>query len=246
MKKLSKAVLIFVAGGIFVILAASLGMAYIQQEQEQKQLPQQLSLAQASLTKYLPEELSARQRELESRLAQTESQLRAAKNSLRQSIESIEATDTLFEIAETCDVEITEVNSPGVTTKVLEGFTYSQLSLTVTVEGDVLNLIDFIYEWTHEYPTGVVKSVGITVPEVTEEEEGETGEEPQAEEGETEEEPQAEEGETGEEPQVEEGETEEEPQAEEGETEEEPQVEEEETQKPSANIELSIYTYEGD
>ena len=212
MKKLSKAVLIFVAGGIFVILAASLGMAYIQQEQEQKQLPQQLSLAQASLTKYLPEELSARQRELESRLAQTESQLRAAKNSLRQSIESIEATDTLFEIAETCDVEITEVNSPGVTTKVLEGFTYSQLSLTVTVEGDVLNLIDFIYEWTHEYPTGVVKSVEITVPEMTEEK-----------------------GETGEEPQVEEGETV-----------EEPQVEEEEPEKPSANIELSIYTYEGD
>jgi len=196
--KLSKTALLFLAIGIFVILAAWLGMSYYQQGQEQSQLSEELSLVQLRLKK-LPtqEQFSSQQGELESRLAKAESQLKSAKASLYWFLQSIEASDLFFELAEASQVEVTDISSPGLVTKTLEEVDLSGLSLTVTVEGDVPNLIDFIYKWTKEYPTGVVESVEIIVPE-------ETDEEAEEEEIETEEE------------------------------------------RPSATVNLLIYTYEGD
>jgi len=174
--KISKTALIFLAGGIFVILVAILGMNYSQQSQEQSRLNHELSLAQLRLEEYASEQLSSQQEELESRLTRLEARLKVTKNNLYQSIQSIEVTETLYEVAEAYDVEIVEISSPGVSDKELEEVTLSALTLAVTVEGDVLNLIDFIYAWTEEYPTGVVESVEITVPEPPEDEE-ETAEE---------------------------------------------------------------------
>jgi len=197
--KLSKTAWIVLTVSIFAIAFASLNTAYSRQGQEQSRLNEELSLVQLRLTKYSPEELSSQQRELESQLARAESQLEATKASLSQSIQSIEATDTLFEVAEAYGVEIIEISSLGLTSKTLEGITCSVLTLTAKAEGDVPNLINFTLELSKNFPTGVVESVEISVPEATEEE-GETGEE---------------------------------------ET-------EEELGKPSANLRLCIYTYEGD
>ncbi len=186
--KLTKTALIFLVVGIFVILVASLGVAYSYQGQEQSQLNQQLSIAQLALEKYLPQQLSSQLRELERQLAQAESQLGGAKTDIHQSIESIEVTDTLFEVARTCDVEIIGISSLGMTSKELEGFTYSTLSLRVKLEGDAPNLINFILKLSEKFPAGLVKWLEIDIPGVTEEE----------------------------------------------------------LEKPSANLELCIHTYEGD
>ena len=170
--KLSKTALIVLVGGIFIILVAILGMTYSQQGQEQSRLNQELSLAQLRLEEYASEQLSSQQEELESRLTRLEARLRIVKAGLYQSIQNIEATETLYEVAEAYDVEIVEVSSPGLANEELEGITYSFLALTVTVEGDEeADLIDFIDAWTKEYPTGVVESVEITVPLPEEEEE---------------------------------------------------------------------------
>ena len=200
--KLGKTSLLVLSIGIFIVLCASLGMAYSRQSQEQSQLDQELSLVQQRLKQLSPEKLSTQQKELESRLVQTGSQIKAAKDNLRQSLESIEATDALFTAAETYQVEIIRISSSALTEKELEGVTCSVLSLTATVGGEVPNLIGFVSNLSWQFPTGVVQSVKINVPEVTEEEGEEEGE-----------------GEEG---------------------------EEEELEKPSANIVLSIHTYEGD
>lgn len=162
--KLGKKAWIILAGGIFVVLMASLFMVYSQQGQEQSRLSQELSLVRLTLARFSPEELSAQQRVLESRLAGAESVLDTAKNKLRQSIESIEVTDTLFEVADTHNVEIIGIDSPGVTGEELEGVSLSILSLTAVVEGDVSNLIDFIIELSQQFPTSVDGSVEILFP----------------------------------------------------------------------------------
>ena len=172
MLKLSKKAWIVLAIGIFIIAFASLNMAYSQQGQEQIRINQELSLAQLRLARFSPEELSSQQQKLENRLAHTEWKLEVAKASLRQLIESIEVTDTLFEVAETSGVEIIEINSPGLTSEELEGVAYSILALTAKVEGNVPNLINFILELNRKFPTGVLESVEIVVPGVIE---GETG-----------------------------------------------------------------------
>jgi type II secretory pathway pseudopilin PulG len=169
--KLSKTTWIVLAIGIFLVLYAALGSAYLQQGQEQNQLDQELSQLQLSLKGFSSAQLSSQHEELENRLTQAESQLRTAKTNLRRSIESIGVTDTLFNVAKTCDVEITEISASAPTEKELEGIICSVLSLEATAEGDVPDLINFVIEVSRQFPSGVAESVQIDVPEVTEEEE---------------------------------------------------------------------------
>lgn len=185
--KLSKKALFLLAGGIFVILAAGLGMAYSQQGDEQDRLNEELALARLRLENYPAQqlELTAQQKKLEGRLAMAKSQLKNTKAGLSRSTESIEASGGLFEIAGDCHVEVMEISSPGPTTRELEGVTLAVLPLTVTVEGEVLDLIDFVSRWTGDYSTGVVESVQISVPLPPGEEE-EEGEVEETEEGEEE------------------------------------------------------------
>ena len=162
--RLGKKAQIFLAGGIFVVLMASLFMIYYQHGQERSRLSDELSLVQLTLARFSPEKLSAQQKVLESRLTRTELELATAKTRLRQSIESIEVTETLFDVADTHNVEIIGIDSPGVTSEELEGVSLSILSLTVVVEGDVSNLINFIIELSEEFPTSVDSSVEILFP----------------------------------------------------------------------------------
>jgi|GEM_PF-584737 len=180
--KLSKKAWLLLTSGIFIILAAGLGMAYSQQGDEQGRLNEELALARLRLENYPAQqlELTSQQKKLESRLAMARSQLKNTRAGLSRSTESIEASGGLFEIAGDCHVEVTEISSPGPTTRELEGVTLAVLPLTVTVEGEVLDLIDFVSRWTGDYATGVVESVEISVPlppgEEEEEEEGEVEE----------------------------------------------------------------------
>ena len=148
-----------------------------------------------SLTRPVSQE---QQQGLETRLTEANLELEAAKASLCQPVESIEVTDALFDIAEDCDVEITELSSFFTTGGELEGVALSTLPIRIRIEGHVSDLIRFILRWTEQYPTGVVSLVGITLPTIptTIPEGGEA-------------------------------------------------AEEEEGWRPSADLELFIYTYEG-
>ena len=167
MRRLSKTARTILGSGIFLVLAAILIMAYFQEGQEQDRLSQELSSVQILLArqwdKFSAEGLPAKQSEVESQLALVESQLYAAKANLRQAIESIEITDTLFEIAETSEVKIVEISNVGIVElsppslidEDLEELDFSALSLTAKIEGDVANLVDFIFKLSQEFPTCV-------------------------------------------------------------------------------------------
>ena len=163
---------ILLAVGIFVILVSSLGAAYGVQQSEKNRLDEELSLAQLRLAKYSPDELSAQQEELESQLAQIESEVTANKAHLSPSIENIEVIEALFvALAEATSVEVVEINSSNLASKKVEEATFSALPLNVTIEGDVPNLISFVRELSQEFPTNVVESIKMSIPEIIEGEE---------------------------------------------------------------------------
>jgi hypothetical protein len=174
--KLSKKAQVVLGVGIFVVLAGSLLMTYLQQGQEQSLLNQELDVAQLRLDKHPLDEFSFQIRELEWRLAQAESRMSATKDSLRQpeSVNSIEATETLLQVIEAQGLEIIEISSPGLSSEDLEGSAYSVLVLTVVVEGDVPELVHFISVLSSKFPTGVLESVEIIDPAVAEGEAGST------------------------------------------------------------------------
>ena len=170
---LSKTSWILLAIGTFAILFASLGMTYSEQSEQQSQLDQQLEVAQKVLDKYSSEQFSLQLKELESRLAQAESQLRTVKTDLCPSIETIEVSDMLFELAQTCNVEIIEIRSVPPGTEELNGTTYYVLPLMVELEGELSNLLSFISKWTEKHHTGLVELVKINIPQEQELEEPE-------------------------------------------------------------------------
>jgi len=167
--KLSRTSWLILSGGIFIVTIASLGIAHSQQLEEQDLLSDNLSVAEMRLSKLQTRELASQREELEAQLSQAVSQLETAKDDMRQSIESIGVTDSLFEIAETCYVTVMDMSSSGITTEKLAGISYSVSALTVRVEGDVPNLIDFIIKMNNNFTTGVVKSADIDIPETTDE-----------------------------------------------------------------------------
>ncbi len=168
--KLSKTSWLVLTVGVAIIIFASLGVVRLQQLNEQNRLNEQLSLTEQRLDRLQVEQLSSQKEELERRLSQTMSQLEAAKASLSQPIESITVSDTLFDIAEACGVEITEFSSSELASSDLEGITCSVLPLTVTVEGDAPNLINFISKLNDDFLTGAIHSININVSEDTGEE----------------------------------------------------------------------------
>ena len=181
--KLGKTSWVILILGVLVVAFGTLGIARAQQAQEQKQLDEELSVAEMRLSKIQLKGLRSQKDELEGRLEQTASQLEAAKDDLRQSIESITVVDSLFAIAEASGVEIIDVSSSELGSEKLEGIGCSIIRLTMRVEGDVPNLIGFVTRLNNDFITGVVRSVQMDTQEAYEEVGGEAeGEGEQAEE----------------------------------------------------------------
>ncbi len=166
MKKLSRRALIFLVVGILVVFGASLGTLYTQDTEAQSQLSQELDAVQMRLKKLSPEEFSFQRRELEWRVAQIEVQVDSAKERLRRSVDNIEATETLLQVAANNGVGVVSISSPGLSSESLGAGTYSVLLLTVVVQGSVPNLVNFVAEVGRQFSTSMVDSAEITVPAV--------------------------------------------------------------------------------
>ena len=159
---LSKTSWIILTVGISIIAFASLGFARAQQLHERNQLNEELSIAEISISKLKLEQLSSQREELEKQLTESIAQLETTKTILSQPAESIAASSTLFNIAETCGVEITEISSSGLASGDLEGITCSVLPFTVRAEGVISSLMSFIFTLNGDFITGAIETVDIS------------------------------------------------------------------------------------
>ncbi len=168
--KITKTSWIILAIGICAIVFASLGFARVQQLKEQDQLGEEISIAENRLSNLQLEQLSSQQEELDKQLSQSTAQLEVTKTILSQPAEGIATNDTLFKLAESCDVEITEISSTGLALDKLEEIPCSVLPFTIKANGTIPSLRSFIFSLNDKFVTGTVESVEITIPEDTTEE----------------------------------------------------------------------------
>jgi len=157
--KLSKITWLLLGIGILTVMLASLGTTYGAQQEEQSRLDQELPLAQLRLANLSSDELFSQQSSLKRQLAGKISQLDNVTNRLSYLARNIPVTSIIFDIAEDCDVEITEISSSGYSSANLEGITCPTLSYTVNIKGHVLNINNFVFELVKEFSTIEVKSV---------------------------------------------------------------------------------------
>jgi len=137
--KTNKKVWLIVGIGVFVIVLAVLFSTYSQQAGERGQLEDNLSTAQALVSK-----LTTQKGDLEDRLAQAESLLDTSQAEFPDSVESIEYGEDLFDIADDCDVVLTSLRPSQPTDKEAGGATYSVSSFVVVVKGDIGDILDFV------------------------------------------------------------------------------------------------------
>jgi hypothetical protein len=137
--RISKKVWLIIGIAIFVIALVSLVRIYTQQVKEQEQLRSSLAGQQALLRTLTTDET-----DLENQLAQAESSLNANKAKFPESVESIEYGEYLFEIADECNVDLNSLTFPKPTARTIGAVTYSVVSLTLPVSGELDNIFDFI------------------------------------------------------------------------------------------------------
>jgi uncharacterized protein YpmS len=168
--KISKVAWLIIGIGIFAIAAGSLYMLYSQQVSEQRELNERLAAAQTLLP-----QVTTQRDNLENQLSQVEARLQDAEANFPESVQSIEFGDKFFRVADDCGVAITSFTSVEPSAKKQGSVSYSVASFTVTVEGEVDDILDFINTIaTDEYFVSTTPEVvSMEVPESDDEGEGE-------------------------------------------------------------------------
>jgi hypothetical protein len=137
--KISKKVWLIIGIAIFVIALVSLVRIYTQQVREQEQLKISLAAQQALLLT-----LTTQESDQQNRLNAAESLLEASRVKFTESVESIEYGEDLFNIADDCNVELTQLSPSMPTARTVGAVTYFVASFGVQVQGDMENILDFI------------------------------------------------------------------------------------------------------
>jgi hypothetical protein len=163
--KLTKTSWLLLAAGIFIVVAASLGLSHSRQIKEQSQLEEELGVAQMRLDKLQVTELRDQRDKLQSQLDESTVKFVAARESLRRPIESANITDEFFALAKSCNVVVDSMSSSSIKEEKIGGISCSAVSLDASVTGGVPDLISLVVDLNDYFTTGVVKSVQISVPE---------------------------------------------------------------------------------
>ncbi len=176
MKFSGKSLMLLIVG-ITLIMVFSLGMVYIQSNEQQTELTEQLEIIQPVLDRTTVGDISPALAEMESRQQQAELELEAAKDSLRRPLYAVGIARELYDIAAANDVVITSLTSAGLVEDVRHGLDFSALTARLEVEGDTADLVAFIAAFSQHYPTGLIASLQMNIPDPADAGEAEEGEE---------------------------------------------------------------------
>ena len=132
---------------------------------ESKELSEKLLSTQARVRGIQLEPLSARKIDLELQLSQTTKQLNTVQAKLSQPINSTNITEAVFNTTKIYNLNMTQWNLSVPSNATLAGMSASAVLITITVEGDMSNLVGFITKLNILFTNGAVDSVVITNPE---------------------------------------------------------------------------------
>ncbi len=158
---------LLILGGCVVVVALTVfaWSVRVQQQNQQRMLAGQLTVATKKLTSPQLEQLNAQKAELEKRL-QALAKAKAYAVSISNSSKSVAATDMLMEAAAALGLEVKEVKTSGSQKEKIQGVEVVALPLSLTVTGEFWSLVNFVGALSKTFPTGVVKSVQIDIPDI--------------------------------------------------------------------------------
>ena len=162
--KLGRTSWMILLAGLFVVVAASLGLARSQQISAQSQLNDELGIANARVSNLQIAHLREQEEDLRAQVAEGQERVDEAKDRLRNdTVLSVEITDDFFAIAEACNVDVMSVSTAGLDEQELGEVVCQSVPFSGTVQGTLTDLVRFIHKLNSDYTTGVVKNAQITI-----------------------------------------------------------------------------------
>lgn len=160
--KISKTIRWVLTIGILGILLAVLGIMYAGKVAEQGELNASIARAQQDFDRY-----STQKKELETRLNQAKSSIATLQSQFESPTASIEINNALFETADEVNVTITNLSSSLPQEAELSGTTCQVFTISLTAEGEVVDLLRFMQRLSNAFPSSDISSVGVKMLEET-------------------------------------------------------------------------------
>jgi hypothetical protein len=155
---------LLIMAGVLSIVIAGLGVFYLKQVEQQRELNQKFAQTAEDPVKHEIAGLELKKADLEAQINAASSQLEIARAEIpSQSMSSI--TQVLFDVAGSYGMDVTELVSAVPTKQALDGVDFSALNLTLQAEGDASKMSDFVVALNGSFTTGVIQSVIVTLPE---------------------------------------------------------------------------------
>ena len=162
---LSRTTWLMLTVALSIIVLASLTVIRSQQLEEQEQTNEELSVAQVRLNNIKLEPLSDQQKTLDEKLGQSRGQLEAVRGILFKPADAIVIGDALFTLATNSEVQITDLNSSGLTGSSLAGVPCLVLPFQIRAEGTMPNLLKFTFNLNDFFVMGTINSVQVLISE---------------------------------------------------------------------------------
>ena len=152
-----------VSAALLLAILCGLGIVHLRQASDKSRLSDEIVLAKAGLDASQQEQTGDRE-EMTSRLGGISVGLEQARALLSRTTDSIEATETLFNIAAARGVVISKLVILPESPAVLAGLECSTLSLSLSVGGPADEMVNFITALNRDVVNGVVTSINMEVP----------------------------------------------------------------------------------
>jgi len=158
--KISKTTRWILTVGILAILLTGLGITYARQMTEQRELTPNIAQAHQDFIKY-----TAQKKELETRLEQAKSSIATLQSEFETQAESIEINKALYQLAKDTNVTITRLSSSLPEEEKLNGITYQVFTLSLTAEGEVVALLNFLWKLSDRFSSSNINSIRVSISE---------------------------------------------------------------------------------
>jgi hypothetical protein len=142
-----------------ILTAAILNWTYAQQSTQQSQLEDRLTQAKQKLAGIKFDDLEVQKEQLTREMEQVNSDLEILKTKLYSDRDSIDAANLVLEEAKNYNVDILDMTSPGLSSESLAGIACEALPLSLKVEGNIKDIVNFVSSLNHRFPTSIDKMV---------------------------------------------------------------------------------------
>jgi len=185
-KALNKRLVMILCAGVFFIALIGLGVAYLAEMQEQKQLSEKLASLEKQTAGIHTEAILYQQLVEKDKIAKFEKQVTAAQAQLTVPLVVSDIFQELLAVAAKTgvgirdinstaragaaitgvgisDINISDINSPVLTSAAITGVHYRTISIDFMVAGSASNIYGFIDTVSKNFRTGVLKTLKVDI-----------------------------------------------------------------------------------